>query len=680
LQRDLEREFNSEKASYDKFACFCRDSTEKQSRMAQASKLLINDLSADIEERTTNRINLEQDRAETAAYREQLVTESNNLHARCKKENLAYQANLADLNSAISGLVQALAAMTDARTTTARKAAFLQIRSDLLETLTLTEVVSKASATHQKAMALLQSKAGVDPNDPEYDFHSDDIMDVMKTLLSDYRQNEQETSTEYAKAQASCSQMAGELRDKIKLKKDRLQGLDQSIPAEQKRISESRKSLVEEQASLEDTDLYLKDLTQLCEDRAQDWDQRFGARTDELNALKEAQRILGTAVTMDSNLVANDVSVRSMFLQKPGKDESKPKVNATETKVDAANVKKQTKSLSFLQDASAKQHAASSLLRGEASLNARRDRALSLLQSEGQRLGSLTLSTLALRSAADPFKKVKGLLQKLVERLLQESAAEATKKGFCDEELGKANKERDFRYSEAQDINAAIEQLQAKRDVLKAEIRKLTRRLGEQRSVLKHATSNREEEKRVNEETVAVAKEGKEATSKALLLLKVAFKQLAKGSALAQVSPVTEDTKGPGFSGSYHGAQGSTVAIFTLLETIEEDFDRTIRKTEAEEERAASDFKEFQQATTTSIAGLETKVNLDREDLKTTYLDMESKTDDLQTAVNLLDTALKELEMLKPACIDTGMSFKERTEKREEEMAALQKALKILDN
>ena len=51
----------------------------------------------------------------------------------------------------------------------------------------------------------------------------------------------------------------------------------------------------------------------------------------------------------------------------------------------------------------------------------------------------------------------------------------------------------------------------------------------------------------------------------------------------------------------------------------------------------------------------------------------------LQENMDLLDKSLIELEELKPACVDTGMSYAERVAKREEEMDALKKALCMLD-
>ena len=64
------------------------------------------------------------------------------------------------------------------------------------------------------------------------------------------------------------------------------------------------------------------------------------------------------------------------------------------------------------------------------SLEVRKDKVLGLLRDEGKRLSSTVLISLAMKVQADPFVKVKKLIQQLIERLIAESAAEATKKGL----------------------------------------------------------------------------------------------------------------------------------------------------------------------------------------------------------------------------------------------------------
>merc|ERR1719336_257700 len=115
-----------------------------------------------------------------------------------------------------------------------------------------------------------------------------------------------------------------------------------------------------------------------------------------------------------------------------------------------------------------------------------------------------------------------------------------------------------------------------------------------------------------------------------------------------------------------------------MLEVIKTDFERTIRRTTAEEDQAHEEFVDFERTTLSDISGKQTKFDLDKQDLKTNKATTKSKMADLQTATDLVDQALKAIEALKPTCIDTGMSYKDRVAKREEEIKALEKALKIL--
>merc|ERR1712224_660726 len=59
----------------------------------------------------------------------------------------------------------------------------------------------------------------------------------------------------------------------------------------------------------------------------------------------------------------------------------------------------------------------------------RRERALAALVQKAEKLKSPVLSSLAMKVAADPFLKVKRLIQELIERLVKEAAAESSKKG-----------------------------------------------------------------------------------------------------------------------------------------------------------------------------------------------------------------------------------------------------------
>merc|ERR1719253_202942 len=116
-----------------------------------------------------------------------------------------------------------------------------------------------------------------------------------------------------------------------------------------------------------------------------------------------------------------------------------------------------------------------------------------------------------------------------------------------------------------------------------------------------------------------------------------------------------------------------------LLEVIHSDFERTIRTTEASEKKAAEEFVVSDRDTRSNIAGKTTKKELDEQDLETTQTKHAAKMKDMKANMNLLDAALAELEELQPVCVDTGMSYTERVQAREEEMEALKKAMCMLD-
>jgi len=289
------------------------------------------------------------------------------------------------------------------------------------------------------------------------------------------------------------------------------------------------------------------------------------------------------------------------------------------------------------------------------------------------------LASLGTQVAGEPFKKVKQLIQQLIERLLAESAAEATKKGFCDEEVGKATQNRDWRFNDVKKLTAELGVLIAKRVSLEVEIPTLEAEIASARDALNQSTVLRADERTQNLATVRTAKEGLTAVKEAISILQAFYRSAARMPSLVQASPVDEDTSGPGFSGKYRGQQESSTGIIGLLEVIEADFARTVRLTEQSEAQAHADFVRFDRTAKADIAGKEMALDLANQDLVTTTNAITQKTTDLGTAQSLLDDALRILESLKPICIDTAMTYAERTAKREEEIAALKQALCYLD-
>merc|ERR1719389_1022846 len=285
---------------------------------------------------------------------------------------------------------------------------------------------------------------------------------------------------------------------------------------------------------------------------------------------------------------------------------------------------------------------------------------------------SSVLSDLLQEVQKDPFAKVKVLIRQLITRLLAEANAEATQKGFCDAEMGKAEKDRDFRHDDTTKLSASIMELEATTSRLKETIATLTQELEDLNASLVETTDQRTGDKANNEKTLKDAKEGLVALKEAIQVLKDYYKGGLKaknryegggyeGAALIQASPVAADMAAEGVAGgevgAYAGNQEAGEGIIGMLEVIKSDFERTLETTETQEYEASREFADFSKTTKASIMTKETGLKQAKEDLERTSGGLVAALNDLKTSQELLDKALEALEKLRPTCVDTGMTY-----------------------
>merc|ERR1719298_297522 len=96
------------------------------------------------------------------------------------------------------------------------------------------------------------------------------------------------------------------------------------------------------------------------------------------------------------------------------------------------------------------------------------------LRFQGRQLNSRVLSALALRVAADPFKKGKKLIKDLITKLLEEANEEAEHKGWCDTELATNEQTRNEKTEAVETLHAEIDELEASIAKLTEEVTELT--------------------------------------------------------------------------------------------------------------------------------------------------------------------------------------------------------------
>merc|ERR1719401_1607009 len=152
--------------------------------------------------------------------------------------------------------------------------------------------------------------------------------------------------------------------------------------------------------------------------------------------------------------------------------------------------------------------------------NVARLQAAEYLRRRAKALSSKVLASFASQVAANPFEKVIGMIESLLEKLKAEAAAEAEHKAWCDEQLHENKLKRNRLTVAVNKLLAEIDEAAATIDTLAAEIDTLVTEQAELAKAMAEATKVRTEENAANTVTIADAEAGQVAVKDALATLR----------------------------------------------------------------------------------------------------------------------------------------------------------------
>merc|ERR1719420_1638474 len=223
-------------------------------------------------------------------------------------------------------------------------------------------------------------------------------------------------------------------------------------------------------------------------------------------------------------------------------------------------------------------------------------------------------------------------------------------------------------------------------------ITKLTAEIAELQSDHVKVTKIRDAEKAENKKVMEDSREGLTALEKALATLKKFYGKASRANqggyvSLAQVTKQTPaeaamaaaGTSGKGV-GNYEGNQAGGTGIIGILEIISSDFKRSISMAEAAEKESYSQYAEYNKEAKRSMSSKTEGLDNAKDDLKIASGDLVATLNKLKDNQKLLDMSLQALETLRPACVDTGMSWDEKTKRRDAEIQALKDALDVFND
>merc|ERR550525_362389 len=264
----------------------------------------------------------------------------------------------------------------------------------------------------------------------------------------------------------------------------------------------------------------------------------------------------------------------------------------------------------------------------------------------------------AIRTSDDPFAKVKGLIQDMIETLEKEAEADATEKAYCDKELAETNAKKDAKTTEIKKLSTKIDQMTSRSAQLKGEVAALEKGL----SALAKAQAEMDKIRLEEKEEYTKAKAAMEAGIKGVqLALKVLRDYYAKDKA--------------------HAAdEGGGAGIIGLLEVVESDFSKGLIEMTSTEEAAAAAYDAETKENEIEKVTKEQDVKYKNEEAAGLDKATAEATSDRSGVQEELDAVLEYLKGIEDRCIAKPESYEERVARRTTELNGLKEALSILEN
>jgi len=673
LATKIEEEAKKEEETYLRFERFCREESATKEDAIANGKAKKADLEGNLESMKSRRMDANQRAEDAQTNLTDLARELREEKASHAENHKAYKASALDLSEAITAVRNAVDSL-EASFRQQENAGggtgnnFLQ-QPQTLEIIRKALLMSDALGLSTKTrtapvVAFLDSQDQPENNRRDFEFHSDQIISVLKDLQKDLVDEKAAKDKQWA-SDKDQHNFAVLRNNQDREEQERQLAKEQALVAKLTGdIGSTNRDLADTEAKLKDDEGYLADLTKNCDDKARTWDQRVAMREDELTALRSATDIIESSVAER----VTDQTVRLIQTHVQHKNLMQTE-SFLQTEKIMHHKKKPSKKAAFLQPAD------------------KRERVAYLLRNAGTRFHSAAFATIASQVlGSGPFKKIIGLIQALVERLQEEAQTDQDHNNWCNKQTKLATQQRNIRSAEVAQFNQNLESGEARRDNLKQTIATLSGEISDLEAAYAEASEEREKEKLEHQQAVADADNGIGALKAAEELLRRFYEDRgAKGKVELVNTKGDEypDAPDAGFKNfeAYKGKQGASVGVLSMIEVLQSDFQRTIDETNAQEQAAKIAFTDMFEGENQTSQDEKNKLrDIAKNNLTETQQKLGENLDALNESQNLLDKSVEELQDLNEACVKTEMTYEERVARREDEISSLKEALCILDN
>merc|ERR1719458_492471 len=612
MQAKIIGEGEAAHAIYVEFAEMCEERSANLQFEIKTGQGEVADLKATISEETAIAASLDTKVEELTAS---IATDEADLKAATRiraKESADFIAEEKELSEVIDALQRAIGILE--KEMVKHGASMMQIKNagNLAKTLQmLVEASTLTSADAKGIAALVQTQQSSDdgeigaPDPAVYKGQSGGIIDTLGDLLEKAESQLNELRNKETASLHEFQMLKQSLDDKIKYETKEMAEAKQGIAASNEKKATAEGDLEMTSKNLAEDVTALGELHHECLTKAQDYEAETKSRGEELKAIATAKKVIQetTSGAADLSYGLNQISL----LQMGG-----------------------FRAVRFLHDLAEKGH-----FPALAQLTMRMDAAI--------------------RTSEDPFAKVKGLIQDMIETLEKQAEADATEKAYCDKELAETNAKKDAKTTEIKKLSTKIDSMTSRAAQLKAEVAELEKSL----SALAKAQADMDKIRLEEKEEYTKAKAAMEAGIKGVkLALKVLRDYYAKDK-------------------SHSADEGGGAGIIGLLEVVESDFSKGLLEMTSTEENAQATYDQETKDNEIEKTTKEQDIKYKSEEAAGLEKATAEATSDKAGVQEELDAVNEYLKTIEERCIAKAEPYEERVRRREAELKGLREGLAI---
>jgi DNA repair exonuclease SbcCD ATPase subunit len=640
-------EGKEEAVAYEKFTYWCSTSIATLNKAITDEKELIDELKDKIAGLEKNKATLEE---EIATLEDQITKlEASGKAAKEKRSDEAklYEEANKDLGDTIKAVEDCIVALQEAETSTEPKMLLAQRHVKAVLAL----IGLKATEEQRKGLQKFveeprpEVKAAGDYNShvDKYDFKSENVIELLKQLKLKF-EDDQLAGTKAETNAVNAYTLAKQARD------DAISAATKSKEKKEKEKADTESAIADAEATKKNTEddlaadsKSLADTEDSCATKKSEWETRSKTRTNEIEAMDAAIKILGKSTGVRTEAPENPIPPASP--------------------------------VAFLQ------------IRESPSSKDPKMKAVALLRAAAKDSHSRALERLAVEVQAHlkgPFDDVNNMIEKMIFRLMDEQKKEDEHKLWCDEEIKKTETMKEDKEQKIADLKAEIELQNAKVSQLTDEIAEATKMISDIVAFMNEATEIREIGKKENSLALKDAKDAQKSLTNAIAVIQAFYKEsgeIPKEPWEFIQKPIELPENPKTWDSSYTAVadpKAQPGGIITVLENVLSDFEKMEAETKSQEEVDQKDYEEAMKQNEIEKAGRTQEVEMKKAEKARRVDKITSLTSQKKSTNAELEKTDQYLVDLKPACVDGDSTYDDRKAARTKEIDALKEAQIIL--